>query len=127
MATPFGSFFYEVLRRQGLSANRFAKRVHTSSGCLSSIYSGVRRPPLDRIQTWADALGLHGPDREAFVTLANLEHTPPLIRDLVRDLRAERDRLVDELEQRMTRASAGSATGAARDAGSAGARADETS
>jgi hypothetical protein len=43
--------------------------------------------PARRIEAWADALRLHGEERERFLELAWLTHTPVYIRELVKRLR----------------------------------------
>jgi len=63
----------------GLSANAWSQTVGISSGFISGIYQGIKRPSMDSIEQWANALNLHGSVREEFMILAALAHTPPLI------------------------------------------------
>lgn len=79
MPTSFGKVFYQAIADAGMSANQFAKKVKTSSGYLSGIYSGGRTPPLKRVAIWADLLGLRGDDRIRFLALAELQHCPPAV------------------------------------------------
>lgn len=50
---------------------------------------GIRTPPLDRLQKWADILALApaSPERSDFLESGRLAHAPPEVRDLVSRLR----------------------------------------
>lgn len=85
--TAFGQLLYTCIGRQGLSANEFAQRVEMSSGFISGVYSGNKRPPLDRIPDWAAALKLRGSERNRFVLRAHLEHASPTLRKTFDQLR----------------------------------------
>jgi hypothetical protein len=56
----------------------------------------IRRPPLDRLSTWADAVGLRGDERQAFILLGNLYHASPMVQERIRDLEAEVGKLKDK-------------------------------
>jgi hypothetical protein len=47
---------------------------------LSKVLEGKRPPPLNRIEAWADALGLTGADKESLINRATLENLHPEIR-----------------------------------------------
>jgi len=85
--TAFGAFLDEQCARRGLSQAAFARLVGQAPGVVQFVRTGRRRPPLARIDTWADALTLRGGDRQRFLELARLEHCPLEIRRLVTGLR----------------------------------------
>jgi len=80
--TDFGKVLYASISNVGMSANEFARRVQMSSGFISGVYSGLKKPPIDRLDRWVKVLKLVGVEREAFVLLAHLEHATPLLRQL---------------------------------------------
>ena len=80
-ATPFGRMLYHSISGIGLSANAFAQRIDYSSGFLSGIYQGLKKPPLNAIEDWCDVLKLKGNAREEFLVLAAIEHSPPVTRN----------------------------------------------
>ena len=85
--TAFGAFLDEQCARRGLSQATFARLVGQAPGVIQFVRTGRRRPSLARIEVWADALALRGADRQRFLELARLEHSPPEIRRLVAGLR----------------------------------------
>jgi transcriptional regulator with XRE-family HTH domain len=62
----------------------FASRVKRTHGFISRIESGARRPPLEDMDTWADALRLSNANRIAFRVEAALAHLPDGVRGEVR-------------------------------------------
>jgi hypothetical protein len=56
---------------------------------MNRVKRGERLPPLRAIELWADALGLAGPDRAAFIDAAHLAHAPEHVRKMVEELRAQ--------------------------------------
>lgn len=87
MPTPFGVLLYARLKEVGISANKFSDLIQSSSGFISNIYCGRRRPPLQRIEYWADLLSLFGKERDIFIETAYLEHCPKLIVDRFNQMR----------------------------------------
>lgn len=87
-STPFGRLLYAAIRKSGVSANAFAKSVGTSSGFLSNVYSGKRRPPVDRLGQRMDKLGLQGEERSEFLLQAHLMHCTPFIQKAFEEQRA---------------------------------------
>lgn len=83
----FGRVLYDSIRRRGWSASRFARTIGMSSAFISGVHSRSKKPPLDKLEEWADVLGFEGLDRDAFILLAHLEHTTPLLRHLFMDYR----------------------------------------
>ncbi len=49
---------------------------------LSKVIAGSKPPPLERIEAWADALGLVGEGRQEFIDLAALEHLHTAVRPM---------------------------------------------
>lgn len=90
--TDFGITLYSSISNINLSANEFARRVGMSSGFISGVYSGLKKPPLDRLDKWVKVLKLVGDQRDVFILKAHLEHATPLMRQLFskyRDLAIE--------------------------------------
>lgn len=96
MAT-FSEVFERALDKAGFKQLGFARKVGTSQGFVSEILRGNRTPPLDRIEKWAEALGLKSEERVEFIRHAHLAHCPDTIRDDYLRLRAR----VDKLERRV--------------------------
>jgi hypothetical protein len=86
--SDFGNYLDVLLRERGLSVAAFGRLV----GLRTSSVSTAKRETLNpkRLEPWANALRLHGEQRERFFELAWLAHTPPYIREL---LQRERDRI----------------------------------
>lgn len=83
MATePFRQLLDGHLTRLGMSRLAFATAVGTSSGNLTNIFKGRRRPPLTQLRKWADVLGLNDNDKREFLEAAASEHSPDLASDL---------------------------------------------
>ncbi len=64
------------LRRLNWPAAAFALKVGRSQQAIHSYLSGRARPPLDQVPIWAAMLGLHGEERERFLTSAQEAHVP---------------------------------------------------
>lgn len=93
-SATFGEILKQSLARSGLSQEGFARAVGAVGPHVNLIIKGKRTPPLDRLDAWADALGLSPEERRTFKFLAGLAHIPDQgVRDLVADelatLRAE--------------------------------------
>lgn len=89
MPTKFGIALYQKIREAGISANKFGKIIGTSSGFLSNVYIGKRRPPLHSLDEWCSVLRIEGDEKDQFVELAHLEHCPKYIVDRYLALKAE--------------------------------------
>lgn len=76
----FPAAFLRAVSLSGLTQRTFAKLAGITQGHVSNVITGKRLPPLDRMQEWADLLGIYGEDRAEFVRLAEIAHTPPGIR-----------------------------------------------
>jgi len=85
--SEFGTYLEELLADRKLTARQFGKKVDVIATFLSKVMMGTRPVPVRRIEDWADALKLSGNERERFLELAWLTHTPVYIRELVKRLR----------------------------------------
>ena len=85
MGTPFHQLLRECLAAKSLSQKDFARHVGRSYSFVNKVACG-HRAPSDDYERWADALDLHGTEREAFLDAAALATCPPRIQDLVRRL-----------------------------------------
>ena len=91
--------FAEMFRKRtelcGKSRRELARALGYSAPAISQICTGRHKPPLDRMPAWAEALGLTGAEREEFLLLARLEHTPPELRDLIQRTQQGANRAAD--------------------------------
>lgn len=63
-------------RRAFIRAAESPERENSASAYLSKVLKGEAPPPLERIESWADALKLSGKERERFLDLAVIGHLP---------------------------------------------------
>jgi hypothetical protein len=76
LITPFKDVLYDCIRRRGLNTRSFAKLAGVSQAFVSDVANYHTPPPLDRMEQWADILGLEGQHRDYFIDLAALEVVP---------------------------------------------------
>lgn len=98
--SAFGDYLDQMLRERRLSVREFARMVGVQSGVVST--AKRRTLNAERIERWANALKLRGPEREQFIQLAWLAHSPTYVRDLVGKLERENLRLRQSLETKGT-------------------------
>lgn len=72
--TTFGRILYACISNVKMSANQFARHVEMSSGFISGVYSGLKKPPLSQLKKWVKTLNLSSEQAAAFVLLAEMEH-----------------------------------------------------
>lgn len=84
--SPFARVLVKAIKDAGFNQASFAEAVGVSPAFISQVKSGIRTPPLEDISKWAKTLDIRGTERKRFIQLANLEHCPALIQDLVEDL-----------------------------------------
>ncbi len=80
--SDFGHHFAELLAKRELTYATFARLAGVSAGSPANIASGRHPPPKNqaKLEKWADLLRLNVEQRERFLELAYLEHTPEPIR-----------------------------------------------
>ena len=88
----FGDHLVTLVGNAQLTMESFAKQVGLTKGFLSKVRNGKKPPPIDRLESWADALGLRGAARQEFIDLGNLAHAPEHVRTMVERLRGEVER-----------------------------------
>lgn len=66
----FGAVLDRHLAAKGLSLRAFARLTEVPVSLLSRLKSGERAVPTERIEAWADHLGLRGDDRSEFIDAA---------------------------------------------------------
>ena len=89
----FVAFLQELLTRRKLSLRQFAALVGVHPSTFDHLKAGRAKPPLHRIEHWAQVLQLDPKDRAQFLELARLEHCPPEIaREFLRLKRDLQDR-----------------------------------
>ena len=89
----YGEMLKSLIAQKGYGLREFAQRVGYAHSNISAIMAGRRPPPLDRIERWADALGLDGQERQEFLEEAYLAHAPQQVRHIVDRMRVEIDSL----------------------------------
>lgn len=77
VARTFGTYLKALLDRSGMEQSAFGLKVGQTRGQITNITKGRRRPPKGQAGKWADALGLHGQEREDFIDLAAATYLPP--------------------------------------------------
>ncbi len=87
----FGRHFQQLLKRRKLTQLAFSKQTKTNKSLINNIIGGHRTPSPDLLDTWADGLGLIGPERQLFLDLAALAHLPLRFRPRFEALIADRD------------------------------------
>lgn len=71
----------------GMTQRGFAKLVGVDSGTLRAIISGKRKPKIEDLDPWADALKLRGAERMKFMEEGWLALSPPQISGIIDGLR----------------------------------------
>ncbi len=79
LGVTFGSLLTALIAEKTEGKSAFARACGSTAGFINNVCRDRRLPPLDRIDSWADALKLTGPEREQFLIEANLAHCPPVI------------------------------------------------
>jgi transcriptional regulator with XRE-family HTH domain len=72
----FHDLFAAAIQASGLSQTEIARRAGDNQSHLNAALRGKRAPPLHRVTAWADALGLNGLDRGAFLLAALRAQVP---------------------------------------------------
>lgn len=67
MSSDFATIFQEHLDARGMNRRAFAEQVACHTALVTMVAKGRRRVPPHAIDRWADALGLEGEEREAFI------------------------------------------------------------
>lgn len=109
--TPWGDYLDQLLKARGLSITAFADSAGVSHNFVSRAMRGVRhsrgvaatvKPPLGKLDIWADKLGLDEHERRRFIELAEDEHAPERMvrryREALSRL-AHLERLVDQMRR----------------------------
>ena len=79
----FGEMLKRAMVEKSLTQRAFAEAVGISQSYVAQMLRGVGPFAADRIDGWADVLGLKGRERERFRILALLTHCPEEIREHV--------------------------------------------
>lgn len=86
---PFGPLLADYLTQRGWSIRAFARQVDHNPTFISQIIRGQRRPPLKRVDAWADQLDLSSQDRESFLDAAALAHAPARVHEIIARYRSD--------------------------------------
>ena len=82
----FGEYLVAALDKADLNQSAFAAKVGQKQQALNAIIRGKRPPPLKHMDKWVSVLGKIV-DKDTFIELAELEHCPERIRQLVLNMR----------------------------------------
>lgn len=70
-----------------------AENEDSGQAYVSKVLKGKKPPPLDRLDSWANALELYGEERQNFMDLAAIAHLPAAVQPrflaLLRQLKAQ--------------------------------------
>ena len=99
----FPDLLRSSLAHAGMSQMDLARAVGTSSSVVSQACLGQRPPPLQRMEAWADALGLDERARAVFIATAQLAHAPEAVRQRVASLEQRLANQVCEGDEREVR------------------------
>jgi transcriptional regulator with XRE-family HTH domain len=84
VADDFALLFDRLLQARRISVRDFARRSGLAWSFIHRVRKGLRIPPLDRLEAWADLLALKGRERQRFLDLAHWSHIPPEVRPWLR-------------------------------------------
>lgn len=96
---PFTQVFAQALARAGMTRLAFAKRSKTPVSTVSEVLHGHRKPPLKRIERWADVLEIPQAERLQWRRLAALCHAPPEVSVWVEGLISHTHKLENRLDK----------------------------
>jgi len=106
LGIEFPDLLARLASEKGLSLRSVALRAGMDPSYLNRVRHRERPLPIDRVDLLADALGLSGDERVAFVEQAHLDIVPDFVRRMIQALREElhlcRGEKAD-LEQRLLR------------------------
>ncbi len=85
----FTDLLARIVTDRGLSLRAVALRAGLDPSFLNRVRHGHRTLPRERIEPLADALGVSGDERKAFIEQAHLASVPDFIVNLVDVLRDE--------------------------------------
>lgn len=99
--THWCTLFEFHLKRKRMSVSEFARLSKLSQQSVHGYYVGKVRPPIDRIQSFADVLGLRGSERDQFQLAAWEAWTPEVVWKRLMDCEQRKtpERTPSELEQ----------------------------
>jgi hypothetical protein len=89
LGVTFGRLLTALIAEKTEGKSAFARACGSTAGFINNVCRDRRLPPLDSIESWADALSLTGEPRRLFLQAAFLAHAPSQVRDLVRDLQRQ--------------------------------------
>jgi transcriptional regulator with XRE-family HTH domain len=72
----FGTFLVDWRGGKGWSQAKLAEMFGCSASFISQLESGASKPPLDRVEQWADAMQMMAPGRRIFLDLALRSRIP---------------------------------------------------
>lgn len=72
----FYEVFRDLLKLRKLTHAGFAGKVGVTPAFISQVATRRSKPPIDRIEDWANALDLRGSERQTFLDLAAITTLP---------------------------------------------------
>lgn len=89
LGIEFPDLLARLATERGLSLRAVALRAGMDPSYLNRVRHRERPLPIDRVEHLADALGLGGDERLAFIEQAHLDIVPDFIRRMIKALREE--------------------------------------
>jgi transcriptional regulator with XRE-family HTH domain len=76
-----------ALKSRGITSRALSSRLgYSGNSFVSNVLTGKKRLPLDRVEDWAEALGMRDRELDDFYLACVLELAPSFVKRLVRDL-----------------------------------------
>ncbi len=91
--TKFGEILLRAIERRKMNKTSFCSKVGVSTGFISGVYYGDKKPPMQAVEMWARALKLCRDDRKLFVLEAAKTHAPQALLDHVSLLEVKLEKL----------------------------------
>jgi hypothetical protein len=79
VTSPFGDILKQAIAAREWTQRHFASEAQVSQGFVGQVIAGTSRLPPERVEPWADLLGLKGEARRRFVIMGHLTQTPRFV------------------------------------------------
>ncbi len=89
MSADFPALFDAALKERGLTVRKFAEKVGVAWSFVHQVRRGHSILPLDKVESWAQALGLDGAVRADFIEAAKWAHIPVALRPWIAEKLAQ--------------------------------------
>lgn len=91
-------YFVSLFEERRLKPSQFADLVDETRNNISQYQHGLIKPPLEKLNFWADRLKLTEEERSKFFRLAHLAHTPDDVSEEMEKLRVTQLEMAQEVK-----------------------------